>query len=594
MKKLRGSLNNSRKPNDPGDLPDPSRRFAFMLGCAALGSGALGWRLFDWHVQQSADLTARGASAVLARSEIKPRRGTILDRSGDVMAISRGAKGVIADPSEIHRDSNPFVIADRLSRILSDTSASIAERLSNPQAQYAVVDRGLVGKPVEVLQKKIDDGQLPGIRLEEDRIRIYPNNELAAHALGFVGESAAQPGDVVGLAGIEAWYDDLLRGQPGLVQEYVDALGRRIPIGKYSMQPAQHGATITLAIDRTIQYIVEQELDAALDKFAAESGSIVVTNPQSGEILGLANRPTFNPALMHQYGAVGPEFQDRACSLIYDPGSTFKLITMAAGLDTGAVQPDSVHNLPGTVEYHGQEFKNWDERTYPNQTMTSVLQHSSNTGAIHIADTIGAKSFYEYVDRFGFGALTGIDLRGEVAGIVRRRGDPGWFLPDLASNSFGQGISVTPVQMAAAIGAIANNGVLMRPHVARSITYPNGRQHLFEPHAVRRVISSDSAQTLIRMMETAENGVIGNRALIEGYRTAGKTGTAEIAAGGRILEDTSIASYAGFGPLEHPKVLALVIIHKPQKAFFGAEVASPTFAQVMRKVFAYQKIPKRS
>ena len=323
MKKLRGWLSNSHKPNDPGDLPDPSRRFGFMLGCAALGSGALGWRLFDWHVQQSANLTARGASAVLARSEIKPRRGTILDRSGDVMAISRGAKGVIADPSIIHRDSNPFVIAERLSHVLPDNSASIAERLSNPRAKYAVVDRRLFGKPVELLQKKIRDKQLPGIRLEEDRIRIYPNNELAAHALGFVGESAAQPGDVVGLAGIEAWYDDLLRGQPGLVQKYVDALGRRIPIGKYSMQPAEHGATVTLAIDRTIQHIVEQELDAALDKFAGESGSIVVTNPQSGEILGLANRPTFNPGLMHQYGAVGPEFQNRACGLIYDPRQYF-------------------------------------------------------------------------------------------------------------------------------------------------------------------------------------------------------------------------------------------------------------------------------
>ena len=565
-----------------------------MLGGAVAAAGVLGWRLFDWHVQQSAELSARGASSLLTRSEINPRRGSIFDRDDDVLAISRGAVRVVADPFAIHESADPFEVADRLSGILDLDPVSVAERLGNPNLRYSEIARGLVDEPARAIEHAIQDGQLPGIRLDPDRVRVYPNQELAAHVLGFVGEGSARPGEVVGQAGVEAWYNDVLGGQSGLVSSDIDRLGRRIPIGRYALQPPRHGAHVSLSIDRTIQHIAEQELEAAIEQFAATAGTILITNPRTGEVLGLANRPTYDPGRVHTYRDFGPEFANRACSLIYEPGSTFKLITMAAGLDVGAVRPETTHNLPGTVDYFGQEFKNWDERTYPEQTMVSVLQHSSNTGTIFVADTIGANTFYEYIARFGFGTRTGVDMAGEVPGIVRRRGDQGWFLPDLASNSFGQGISVTPVQLATAVGAIANDGVMMRPHVARAVTHADGRREMIESQPIGRVVSRETAQTLIKMMEAAESGVVENLARVPGYRTAGKTGTSEIALSGRFLEDTSIASYIGFGPLELPRLLTLVIVERPQAAFFGAHVASPTFSRVMSRVFAHLRVPPRS
>ena len=480
-----------------------------------------------------------------------------------------------------------------MSGILNLDAAGVAERLGNPNLRYSEIARGLVDKPARAISEAIQSGQLPGVRLDPDRVRVYPNQELAAHVLGFVGEGTARPGDIVGQAGVEAWYNDVLGGQSGLVSSDLDRLGRRIPIGRYALQPPRHGAHVSLSIDRTIQHIAEQELEAAIEQFGATAGTVLITNPRTGELLGLANRPTYDPGRVHTYREFGPEFANRACNLIYEPGSTFKLITMAAGLDVGAIRPETTHNLPGTVDYFGQEFKNWDERTYPEQTMVSVLQHSSNTGTIFVADTIGANTFYEYISRFGFGARTGIDMAGEVSGIVRRRGDQGWFLPDLASNSFGQGISVTPLQLATAVGAIANDGVMMRPHVAREVQHADGRREKIESEPIRRVVSRETAQTLIKMMEAAESGVLDNLARVPGYRTAGKTGTSEIASSGRFLEDTSIASYIGFGPLELPQVLALVIIERPQAAFFGAHVASPTFSRVMSRVFAQLRVPPR-
>ncbi|MYA60326.1 MAG: penicillin-binding protein 2 [Chloroflexi bacterium] len=593
MRRFHGLRNRPRKPEDLGEPPDPSRRLVVMLGGAVASAGVLGWRLFDWHVQQSAELAARGASSLLTRSEISPRRGSILDRDDDVFAISRGAVRVVADPLAIHESSDPFEVADRLSGILKLDPASVAERLGNPSLRYSEIARGLFDEPARAIAEGIKNGQLPGVRLDPDRVRVYPNQELAAHVLGFVGEGTARPGDIVGQAGVEAWYNDVLGGQSGLVSSDIDRLGRRIPIGRYALQPPRHGAHVSLSIDRTIQHIAEQELEAAIEQFGATAGTILITNPRTGEVLGLANRPTYDPGQVHTYREFGPEFANRACNLIYEPGSTFKLITMAAGLDVGAIRPETVHNLPGTVDYFGQEFKNWDERTYPEQTMVSVLQHSSNTGTIFVADTIGANTFYEYIVRFGFGSRTGVDMAGEVPGIVRRRGDQGWFLPDLASNSFGQGISVTPLQLATAVGAIANDGVMMRPHVARAVTHADGRRESIESEPIRRVISRESAKTLIKMMEAAESGVQENLARVPGYRTAGKTGTSEIASSGRFLEDTSIASYIGFGPLELPRVLTLVIVERPQAAFFGAHVASPTFSRVMSRVFAHLRVPPR-
>ena len=573
-----------------------------MLGTAIASAGLVGYRLYDWHVAQATKLS-KGTSAFLTRHEIDPRRGTILDSSGDVLAISRGTTRVIADPKKVNeetkekKEASIFTVARQLADFLNLDAETIVEKLGNPEARYAEIAREVLDEPAARIQRAINSKdektKLYGIRLEADKKRVYPNQELAAHVLGFVGESAARPNDVVGQAGIEAYYDDHLGGQPGLVSSDIDKAGRRIPIGRHSMQQPRHGSDITLAIDRTIQHIIEQELTTALKKYDAVAGSILVTNPTTGEVLGLANRPTFDPGLIHQY-PLGPELKNRVSGSMYEPGSTFKLITMAAALHENIITPDSTHNNPGEMEYGGLEFKNWDEKTYPNQTMTSVLQHSSNTGSIFVADKLGAQKFYQYVHKFGFGEPTGIEGVGEETGILRGYGDPDWYRPDLASNSFGQGIMVTPIQMAAAIGAIANDGILMAPRIARTLTHADGRVEQLDPSAVRRVIRKESAQTLIQMMEAAEHELSANLARVPGYRTAGKTGTAQIAEHGTYTDASVIASYVGFGPLERPQVLALVIIEKPQKETYGALVASPTFAEIMRPIFSHLKIPQRA
>ncbi len=565
-----------------------------MLGGAALGAGVLGWRLYDWHVNQAADLAARGAGELLARTELHPRRGTIYDISGDVLAIERSATRVVADPRVVHEESAPFDVANRLGDILSLDPIPLANAISNPRSRYALLATGLVDGTQRRLRDAVAADELPGIRLEPDRVRVYPNGRLGAHVLGFLGERVDRPGDIVGQAGVEAHYDDLLSGSPGLRTSDLDRLGREIPIGRHNLLPARHGSHLTLTLNRTIQHIVEEELEVAVDRFSAASGSVIMLDPRTGAILALANVPDFDPARVHEYQSFGPEFANRALSHIYEPGSTFKLVTMAAGLDSKAVTPESTHDLPGTLRYFGEEFKNWDLQTYPEQNMTSVLRHSSNTGAIFVADRTGADRFYAYVEKFGFGDVTGVDLSGEVPGILRRRGDQAWFPADLAANSFGHGIGVTALQLAAAIGAIANDGTLMRPHIVRAVEHPDGRRGFVQPQEVRQVISPETSRRLIQMIESAESGILNNPATVAGYRTAGKTGTAEIPLGGRFQSDLSIASYAGFGPLEDPHVLTLVVINRPQKGFFGAFVASPTFQRIMTRVFSYLRIPARA
>ena len=565
-----------------------------MLGGAALGAGVLGWRLYDWHVNQGADLAARGAGELLARTELHPRRGTIFDISGDVLAIERSATLVVADPRTVHEESAPFDIANRLRDILGLDPIPVANAISNPRSRYALLARGILDDEQRRLRSAVAAGELPGIRLEPDRVRVYPNGRLGSHVLGFLGERVDRPGEVVGQAGVEAHYDDLLSGSPGLRTSDLDRLGREIPIGRHNLLPARHGSHLTLTLNRTIQHIVEEELEVAVERFSAASGSVIMLDPRTGAILALANVPDYDPARVHEYQSFGPEFANRALSHVYEPGSTFKLVTMAAGLDSKSITPESTHDLPGTIRYFGEEFKNWDLQTYPDQNMTSVLRHSSNTGAIFVADKTGPDRFYRYIEKFGFGEISGVDLSGEVPGIVRRRGDRGWFQADLAANSFGHGIGVTALQIAAAIGAIANDGVLMRPHIVREVEHPDGRRGSVQPQEVRRVVSAESARTLMQMMESAEGGILNNPATVAGYRTAGKTGTSEIPIGGRFQSDLSIASYVGFGPLEDPQLLALVVINRPQEGYFGAFVASPTFQNIMTRVFSYLRIPARA
>ncbi len=578
-------------PKNPGSkatgvsTPRFGRRLLILGAMGAAMAAATGERLANWQVLEAGDLAA--TAGVQQRNEqiIASRRGAILSRDGTAMALSLQVDRLIGSPNVI-TEYDTADVARYLAEVLDVPYEQIMAKIGDPSLAYVVVAEDLEPDQSAQIRQAMRRGKIGGFRLEPVARRIYPGNFLGSHLIGFVDGAGK------GHYGVESFYDHELTGRPGLVISDQDPRGRTIPVGNYDPLPPVNGATLVLTMDRTIQRIAEQELEGALARFGSSSGSILVVDPRSGDILGMANRPAFNPTRLGTYAEIGEAFINPAVSLIYDPGSTFKIMTMAAGLDAGVIGPGTRHNLPGVYEYWGLEFKNWDERTYPNQDMVSVLANSSNTGAIFVADQLGADAYYDYIRSFGFGETSGVDLAGEVRGILKSRGSLSWYPSDLAANSFGQSISTTPIQMAMAFGAVANGGLLLRPRAVGRIATDAG--DVVEPAITetRRVLRPTTSRTLIDMMYQAEHSTPGNLALSQRYSTVGKTGTAEISAvGGGLLPEQTIASYIGFGPRENPQILISVKIDKPRTGTWGSRVASPIFRQMVDRVFEYLRIP---
>ena len=569
---------------DAAEQPRFGRRLLILGGIGAVMAGAVGERLARWQVLEAGDLAA--TASVQQRNEqiVASRRGAILSRDGTAMALSRQVDRLIGSPNVI-AEYDIESVASFLTSTLGLDTYTVMEKIGDPSVTYIVVADDLEPEQSSAIRQAMRRGEIGGFRLEPVARRIYPGNYLGSHLIGFVDGFGA------GHYGIESYYNEELSGRPGRVISDQDPRGRTIPVGTYDPLPPVDGATLVLTMDRAIQRIAEQELESALAQFGSSSGTIVVIDPRSGDVLGLANRPAFNASRLDDYVEINEDFINPAISLVYDPGSTFKIMTMAAGLDAGVIGPGTRHNLPGVYEYWGLEFKNWDEKSYPSQDMVSVLANSSNTGAIFVADRLGADAFYDYIRAFGFGATTGIDLASEVQGILKARGSLSWYPSDLAANSFGQSISTTPIQMAMAFGAVANGGLLMQPRAVGRVVTAEGNVIEIEPTEIRRVIRPSTSRTLIDMMYQAEHSIPANLALSDRYSTVGKTGTAEIGAGGGILPEQTIASYIGFGPRENPQVLISVKIDRPNTGTWGSRVASPVFRQVVERVFSYLRIP---
>jgi len=418
-------------------------------------------------------------------------------------------------------------------------------------------------------------------------VRVYPERRLAAHAIGFVAGDAQE--GTKGYYGVEGFYDRTLKGQTGQREDRWDPWSpvsfadRRAQ--KWTIP--QDGHSLVLTIDRTIQYLIEQELRAAVERYGAEGGSIVVMDPRTGALLAIASYPTYDP---NRFGeATEDVFVDPVIGIHYEPGSTFKIVTMAAALDTGLIRPMDVYVDTGQIEVGGRTLKNWDKKAYGTVTMVDILVHSLNTGIAHVSTVLGPDQFYQYVSRFGFGSKTGIDLEGEAAGATRQPGDPEWHESDLGTNSFGQGLAVTPMQMVIAFGAIANRGVMMRPYVVEELVKPDRTIHAKQVSA-GQVIGEDTARILTEMMvEVVERGT--PLAVVKGYRIAGKTGTAQTPVVGGYDPNLTIASFIGFAPADDPQFVVLVKLDKPTASPWGTETAAPTFANVARILFTQLEIP---
>jgi cell division protein FtsI/penicillin-binding protein 2 len=400
--------------------------------------------------------------------------------------------------------------------------------------------------------------------------------------LGFVGAEGN------GYYGLEEYYDDILRGQPGSRGGERDPSGLVMMAGYGSYVPAKEGPTLVLTLDRTIQSMVEEELAQAIERYGAERGTIMVMEPYSGAILAMASYPCYDANRYYEWSE--ELFVDPAISQVYEPGSVFKSITMSAALDSGLATPESTYMDTGCIYVGGQPICNWDCGARGETTLANALRYSLNVGAATFSTRLGAEKFYEYVHRFGFGEPTGVDLAGEVGGIVKVPGDPDWHESDLGTNAFGQGVSVTPLQMTTAMAAIANGGLLMKPYLVQRIIKEDKVMEI-EPVVRRRVISPETARQVTEILASGVEEEITRGAKVPGYSIAIKTGTAQIPVPGGYDPLWTIATVVGYAPAQDPHFVILVKLEKPQASPWAEVVSVPVFRNLCEQLFDYLGIP---
>jgi cell division protein FtsI/penicillin-binding protein 2 len=516
--------------------------------------------------------------------ELMPNRGNIFLKDGNngkyPLAINRDYPMVYAIPREI---ADREKVSYALSSILGMDEGLVREKISNPNDVFEIIKRRVNDE--EALKiKELND---PGIKLVDESFRYYMGGELASQVVGFVGSDGEK---YRGRYGIEAFWEKQLGGIAGSLNQERDAAGRWISIADRQLKPATHGVDLVLTIDYAVQYEVEKILRETMEKHGADDGVILVMNPQSGKILAMAGWPTFNP---NEYSKVEDMsmFLNASISTPYEPGSIFKPITMAIGIDDGKIEPDTEYMDSGFVKVAGYTIKNSEDKVYGRQTMTQVLEESINTGVIFVEKSVGNKNFSQYVNRFGFGEISGIDLPGESAGNFNNlksiNSDIQFF-----TASFGQGITATPLQMVNAFSVIANGGILMKPQIVDKIVFPNGKEEDVAPQEIRRVIGEDAAKKVSQMLRRVVTDGHGKRADVPGYLVGGKTGTAQVAKkDSKGYEDgMTIGSFAGFAPLDDPMFTVLVKITNPKDVQWAESSAAPAFGQVMKFLLEYYNV----
>ena len=510
-------------------------------------------------------------------------RGAILDRNGFPLVTGINIWEIHVDQQAWELDvRNERLAVQELGRLLGVTEAQVRAVVQSGTGRDVLL---AVNVPHGLGDAVIAEG-LPGVKVTASSLRRYTEGALASQLLGFVGR------DNVGLAGIEYDFNDVLRGKPGRVVFERDPIGNPIPFGAATVEPVQPGADLVLTIDRTLQRQAEEHLAQALADTGARGGTIMMLDPHTGDILAMASAPTFDVTTLNLNDAQldFSVFRNRAVTDLYEPGSVFKVFTMAAALDANIVTPQTTYIDTGAIVVGARTIRNFDLSFHGVQTMTQVLQRSLNTGTAWVSEQLGSDLFYWYLRQFGFGQSTSAGLSGEASGLVKEPGNIFWSPVDLATNSFGQGISVTPLQIVQAYGAIANGGELIRPRLVRAVITADGVRAV--PSVVeRRVMREETAAQLQQMMQAVVDGVAGHPAQTPGWPVAGKSGTSDVAEEGVYLEGESIASFVGFAPANDPRVVTLVKLDRPQSDIFGGVVAAPVFSAVMRDALPVLGVP---
>ena len=527
-------------------------------------------RLFYWQVLRRDDVL-RNSPANAAGIGAAAWRGSIYDCHGHFLAVPLLVYDVGVTPRSV---TDPVQVAGLLAPLLNLPETELSAKLSQKDVPWLPLAQGLSapqGQAIKALH-------LLGLQLDVRPGRYYPEGRLAAAVLGFVNSEQR------GYYGLEEYYDSRLRGSAGSA-----AGGPQVLLDLPFVQAPRNGADLILTLDRVVQQAAEKNLQQALEAYQAQSGVIIVMDPHTGAILGLATAPSYDPNAFAEVQS-SEAYVDTAISRPYEPGSVFKVVTMAAALDAGVIRPEDTYVDDGRVEVGNRVFWNWDRQAHGRVTMTQILAYSLNTGAIHVAMKLGQDRFYEAVRRFGFGEATGIDLAGEVAGTVRVPGTPYWSISDLAANSFGQGLAVTPLQMVTAIAAVANKGALMRPYVVDQIVQDGQVVWQAQPQVVRQVIAPQVAAELTDMLVNAlpQETPLG---VVPHYTAAGKTGTAQVVVNGQYDDNTVIASFAGYLPANDPRFVVLVKLDRPQREAWGSRSAAPVWRNLASELCAYLGVP---
>jgi len=557
----------------------PAWRLRLALGVAVLAGLLLMSKLFYVQVMQNNFLGDKAEVAHTLERSITPPRGTITDRHGVTLAGNRNLDRLYADPSNI-REDEAGKIAEQLAHILKLPAAELEVKLRQ-DGQWVSLATRLTLQQSEAV-RALD---IYGLGLEPLPARVYPNGSLASHILGFANFENQ------GSYGVEGKYNEFLQGAPGKMRAEQDNSGNWLAIARQQIVPPESGADVQLTIDSTIQYYAEDELARTMKEQRAKGGTIIVLRPETGEVLAMASAPGYEPEKFNEQKDPS-RFVNPAISQLYEPGSTFKIITMATGLAEGVITPDTRINDRGYVNVDGYTVHNWDGRPHPNESMTEVLMNSANVGAAYVSTKVGKEAFYRRLRDFGLGSPTGIDLQGETDGMLILPTNPSWSPINLYTNGYGQGIGVTPMQLITAEAAVANGGLLMRPYVVSKIVRDGQVVRENKPTVVRRVLKPEVATTLKGMMQTVVEEGEYQVARLDGYTIGGKTGTSSIPSKtGGYDPKLTIASFVGYSPVKNPKFIVLVKIDQPRKSPWGSEVAAPAFKNLARRLYAYMNIP---
>src|SRR5271168_2261127 len=549
-------------------------RLLIIAGVAFLWMGAVAGRLTYLQLFRHSEYLTRAQRQQQRTIEITPKRGAIYDRNNSPLAMSVPVDSAFGVPSEIPDEH----LAARLLSGVVNVPLEVLEARFESSKSFAWISRKLPPEKAQAIAAL----NLKGVYLQKENQRFYPKRDLAAHVLGFVDV------DEKGLSGLERELDSQIRGKSERIVATADAKQRWFDGGEAKRE---HGASVVLTLDEKIQYIAERELAAAMAKTHALAGTVIVMNPNTGEILALANWPKFNP---NKAGDAAAEtWMNRAVSAIYEPGSTFKLITLAAAIDQGITRPEEVFDCEnGAVYISGHRIR--DHKPFGLLTVSDILAKSSDVGAIKIALRLGAPRFYDYVRAFGFGSLTGVELPYESRGRVEPLD---WKPVSTAAISMGQEVGVTPMQLVTAVSAIANGGLLYKPHVIAELRRDEKVLPAEDALAIaepRRVIRAETAATLRQLMEGVVLHGTGPLAHLDGWTSAGKTGTAQKIdpTTGRYSASQYIASFTGFAPINNPAVTILVSLDSPVGLHEGGEVAAPVFKRIAEQVLAYLDVPR--